>query len=201
MDSRDSSSDTDSPALLPVQSKGRRLENLRGKQPIGIAGQSTSTSASSALFSLPATMGTKRLVVDLGSPLCHSMSSLPPLPPSHSEARHTPSSKPAAPRTTPAMPPPASRIYGRPSGTRNGLIGGGLDIPTIKSVVFPVSKLTSIAPRTHVFAPLKNEYLFQSLSIPSLNHHCLDWWHNHDVTVHLSAAPSSESYVSTPSSS
>ncbi|KIJ39621.1 hypothetical protein M422DRAFT_257689 [Sphaerobolus stellatus SS14] len=75
-----------------------------------------------------------------------------------------------------------------------------LDIPTIKSVVFPISKLTSIAPRTHVFAPLKNEYLFQSLSIPSLNYHCLDWWHNHDVTVHLSAAPS-ESTVSTPSSS
>ncbi|KIJ39586.1 hypothetical protein M422DRAFT_174977, partial [Sphaerobolus stellatus SS14] len=55
-----------------------------------------------------------------------------------------------------------------------------LDIPTIKSVVFPPSKPTSIAPRTHVFAPLKNEYLFQSLSIPSSNYHCLDWWHNRD---------------------
>ncbi|KIJ39597.1 hypothetical protein M422DRAFT_257663 [Sphaerobolus stellatus SS14] len=212
MGSRDSSSDTDSPALLPLQSKGRRLENLRGKQPIGIADQASSTSASSALFSLPATMGTERLVVDLGSPLCHSMSSLPPssrraespFPPSHSKARHTPSSKPAAPRTTPAMPPPASRILVRPSGTRNGLIGGGtaimitLDIPTIKSVVFPVSKPTSIASRTHVFAPLKNKYLFQSLSISSSNYHCLDWWHNRDVTVHLPAAPSSESTVSTP---
>ncbi|KIJ39593.1 hypothetical protein M422DRAFT_257653 [Sphaerobolus stellatus SS14] len=107
-----------------------------------------------------------------------------------------PSSKPAAPRTTPAMPPPASRIHGRPSALP-------LYSPRyshLKSVVFPVSKLTSIAPRTHVFAPLKNEYLFQSLSIPSLNYHCLDWWHNHDVTVHLSVAPS-ESTVSTPSSS
>ncbi|KIJ23554.1 hypothetical protein M422DRAFT_275847 [Sphaerobolus stellatus SS14] len=219
--------DTDSPALLPVQSKRRRLENLRGKQPIGIAGQSTSTSASSALFSLPATMGTERLVVDLGSPLCHSMTSLPPLPPSHSKARYTPSSKPAAPRTTPAMPPPASRIHGRPSDTLASLsdflhrlallVDRGfssipsfrsdvhchydhLDIPTIKSVIFPVSKPTSIAPRTHVFAPLKNEHLFQSLSVSSSNYHCLDWWHNRNVAVYLSAAPA-ESTVSTPSSS
>ncbi|KIJ50223.1 hypothetical protein M422DRAFT_159934, partial [Sphaerobolus stellatus SS14] len=75
-----------------------------------------------------------------------------------------------------------------------------LDIPTIKSVVFPPSKPTSIAPLTHAFAPLKNEYLFQSLSIPSSNYHCLDSWHNCDVTVHLLAAPSTsecESAVST----
>ncbi|KIJ50218.1 hypothetical protein M422DRAFT_245462 [Sphaerobolus stellatus SS14] len=65
-----------------------------------------------------------------------------------------------------------------------------LDIPTIKSVVFPPSKPTSIALLTHVFAPLKNEDLFQSLSIPSSNYHCLDWWLNRDVTVHLLAAPS-----------
>ncbi|KIJ50302.1 hypothetical protein M422DRAFT_245551 [Sphaerobolus stellatus SS14] len=54
-----------------------------------------------------------------------------------------------------------------------------LDIPTIKSV---------------------NEYLFQSLSIPSSNYHCLDSWHNCDVTVHLLAAPSTsecESAIST----
>ncbi|KIJ50254.1 hypothetical protein M422DRAFT_245505 [Sphaerobolus stellatus SS14] len=74
-----------------------------------------------------------------------------------------------------------------------------LDIPTIKSVVFPPSKPTSIALLTHVFAPLKNEDLFQSLSIPFSNYHCLDWWLNRDVTVHLLAAPStseSESAVS-----
>ncbi|KIJ50264.1 hypothetical protein M422DRAFT_245515 [Sphaerobolus stellatus SS14] len=68
-----------------------------------------------------------------------------------------------------------------------------LDIPTIRSVIFPPSKPTSIA-------PLKNEYLFQSLSIPSSNYYCLDWWHNHDITVQLPAAPSSsepESTVST----
>ncbi|KIJ39612.1 hypothetical protein M422DRAFT_175013, partial [Sphaerobolus stellatus SS14] len=49
-------------------------------------------------------------------------------------------------------------------------------------------------------APLKNEYLFQSLSIPSRNYHCLNWWHNCDVTVQLPAAPStseSESTLST----
>ncbi|KIJ39558.1 hypothetical protein M422DRAFT_257608 [Sphaerobolus stellatus SS14] len=45
-----------------------------------------------------------------------------------------------------------------------------LDIPTIKSVVFPL--------QTHL------------LSIFSGNYHCLDWWHNHDVTVQLPAAPS-----------
>ncbi|KIJ39611.1 hypothetical protein M422DRAFT_257676 [Sphaerobolus stellatus SS14] len=121
-------------SMVMVQSKkGRRLENLRGKQPIGIA----ASSASSALLSLPATMGTERLVVDLGSPLCHSMSSLPPLPPS----RHTPSSKPAAPRTTPAMPPPASRIHVRPSKTRNGLIDGGTWVLSSEDVLEPVEEL------------------------------------------------------------
>ncbi|KIJ50274.1 hypothetical protein M422DRAFT_159795, partial [Sphaerobolus stellatus SS14] len=68
-----------------------------------------------------------------------------------------------------------------------------LDIPTIKFVIFPPSKPTSIA-------PLKNKYLFQSLSIPSSNYHCFDWQHNHDVTVQLPTAPStfeSESTIST----
>ncbi|KIJ39608.1 hypothetical protein M422DRAFT_257673 [Sphaerobolus stellatus SS14] len=158
-------------------------------------------------------MGTERLVVDLGSPLCHSMSSLPPssrraespFPPSHSKARHTPSSKPAAPRTTPAMSPPASRIHGRPSdmllvelptppgaahgprilfdlwkhiratqhvdrylfiiqrqpvpsnsslkSTPSTAIMITLDTPTIKSVVLPVSKPTSMARRTRIRPP------------------------------------------------
>ncbi|KIJ39599.1 hypothetical protein M422DRAFT_257665 [Sphaerobolus stellatus SS14] len=67
------------------------------------------------------------------------------------------------------------------------------DITAIKSIIFPPSKPTSIA-------PLKNKYLFQSLSIPSYNYHCLDWWHNHDITVQLPAAPltsESESTIST----
>ncbi|KIJ39569.1 hypothetical protein M422DRAFT_257621 [Sphaerobolus stellatus SS14] len=60
-----------------VMVQGRRLENLRCKQPIGIADQARSSSAASALFSLPVTTGTERLVVDLGFSPYHSMSSLP----------------------------------------------------------------------------------------------------------------------------
>ncbi|KIJ39591.1 hypothetical protein M422DRAFT_257651 [Sphaerobolus stellatus SS14] len=65
-----------------------------------------------------------------------------------------------------------------------------LDIPTIKSVIFRTSKPTSIA-------PLKNIYLFPSLPIPFSNYHCLDWWHNHDITVQLPATPSTSKCEST----
>ncbi|KIJ50268.1 hypothetical protein M422DRAFT_245519 [Sphaerobolus stellatus SS14] len=69
--------------MVMVQSKKeRRLENLRGKQPIGIA----ASSASFALLSLPATMGTERLVIDLGSPLviqCAALAELKAGRPSH----------------------------------------------------------------------------------------------------------------------
>lgn len=72
-----------------------------------------------------------------------------------------------------------------------------LDRPTLKSLLFPSSHSPSIPPRVHMFAPLNNDHLFESISAPKSNYHCLDWWQSRDVTVHLPAASATAASLQT----
>ncbi|KAF8579298.1 Metallo-hydrolase/oxidoreductase [Ramaria rubella] len=71
-----------------------------------------------------------------------------------------------------------------------------LDTTTLGTLISKARSSDASPPRTHIFAPLNNDYLFRALSIPPSNVHCLDWWQHNTVSVDL---PPLSKYDSSPS--
>lgn len=88
-----------------------------------------------------------------------------------------------------------SRIYLEPPVSMQ-------EIPEIDAVVIshnhydhmdiPTLRVLKENHNPHFFAPLNNEKTFMDTGIEASKFHCLDWWEDRDVTVHLPATGGNE---------